>query len=627
LRWQFGPFECTDSGELSRGGRPVKLQEKPRMVLLALLEEPGALVSRDVLRRRLWHDHTFVDFDNGMNVCIRKLRDALGDDAPPPRYVETVRGQGYRFVAPVQRLAPPPVRAQFETPPAIHAPVPIGASTRRWWPLAVAASIVLSAVVLMAFRARGTESTLSTLAVLPLANQMSDERAALQVDGLTEAVTAELASRVDASVIASQSTFSLRGEIDNLGAVAQRLRADALLVGQVMATPAGVAITVRLIDAHDESVRWSGRFERGSLADQALAGDIVTEILANTRGVSSKASPATSRTRDIRPDAHAAFLRGRFYWAKRGQANAVIATEYLSTAIRLQPDYAEAWAGLADVYAVNSGAPSPAIVPWPGDSTAAGIIAAREALRLSPLLGEAHAALGKLLMGQLRFAEAEIELREAVRLSPNYSTARQWLGTMYSRLRRCDEARTHVEIGARLDPLTALVNEAVGSVYIQCGDPERAVQVLENVLRMHPTAITSRTMLGRALTAAGRAKDGVAILEPIITPDAQSFGTAALMNAYFGAGETAKFRELSRWVTAPYLKAVSAALDGDRERMYAELRRSLAENERSWLTNLAVEPAFAPYSADRDLEAIAGAAGFPIPLRPPPFAKALPATH
>ena len=99
-RWQFGPFECRVDGELTRGGRAVKLQDKPRMVLVALLEHPGELVTRDALRRRLWHDHTFVDFDNGVNVCIRKLRDALGDDAPTARYIETVRGQGYRFIAP-----------------------------------------------------------------------------------------------------------------------------------------------------------------------------------------------------------------------------------------------------------------------------------------------------------------------------------------------------------------------------------------------------------------------------------------------------------------------------------------------------------------------------------------------
>jgi len=148
----------------------------------------------------------------------------------------------------------------------------------------------------------------------------------------------------------------------------------------------------------------------------------------------------------------------------------------------------------------------------------------------------AGAALGKLFIGQLRFAEAETELREAVKLNPNYSTARQWLGTLYSRLRRCEEARTHVEIGARLDPLTALVNEAVGSVYLMCGEPERAISILENVLHMHPTAVTTRTMLGRALTGAGRPAEAVKMLEPIITPDGESFGPAALMNAYFHAG-------------------------------------------------------------------------------------------
>jgi len=243
-------------------------------------------------------------------------------------------------------------------------------------------------------------------------------------------------------------------------------------------------------------------------------------------------------------------------------------------------------------------------------------MAAREALRLSPMLSEARAAIGKLFVSQLRFGDAEAELREAVRLNPNYSTARQWLGTLYMRLRRCDEARTHVEIGARLDPLTPLVNEAVGSVYGHCGEPERAIEVLENVLHMHPTASTSRIMLGRALTAAGRPAEAVEMMEPIVPPDSQSHSTAALMRAYHDAGQTEKFRKLSEWVTAPYLRAVGAALVNDRLRMYVELRRVFAKEQRSWLSNLLIEPAFFPFSDEPEFAQIANAAGFSLPIRP-----------
>jgi len=596
----------------------VKLQEKPTQVLLALLEHHGQLVSRDALRRRLWHDHTFVDFDNGLNVCIRKLRDALGDDAPTARFVETIRGHGYRFIAPIQGVptvvptVTPPVAA---TVTAAESPSPL-----RWWPMAATALITVCALALLALRTAGADPSIQTLAVLPLSNHTGDQQLDLQVDGLTEAVTAALASRVQASVIASQSSFSLRNESDNLTLVAERLHAEALIVGQVTQTPSGVAIGVRLIETGGGRLRWSGRFERSSLENLAVADDIVTEILANVTGVAPSPVESAARTLNIRPDARAAFLRGRFFWAKRGQDNAVIATKYLSSAIELQPDYAEAWAGLADVYAINTGAPSPVIVPWPGSSSEAGIIAAREALRLSPNLGEAHAALGKLFIGQLRFAEAEVELRDAVRLSPNYSTGRQWLGTLYARLRRCDEARTHVEIGARLDPLTALVNEAVGSVYIHCGDPRRAVEVLEGVLRMHPASATTRGQLGRALTAAGRATEAVVLLEPLQAerPGSESFTTAALLKSYGDAGQTEKLHALAARVKAPYLKAVAAATMSDRATMYAELKRAVVDKDRSWLTSLLGELAFSPYIFEPEFAEIARAAGFPLPIRPIP---------
>jgi len=604
---------------LWRGRRLVKLQDNPRQVLLALLERPGELVHRDALRRRLWHDHTFVDFDNGLNVCIRKLREALGDDAPTPRFVETVRGQGYRFVAPVRMLhanGHPLPAARLTAAPLPVAEVASPPQFRRWQRVVATVAIAAAAGGLVSFIGASADSALNTLAVLPLSNQTGDVQADLSIDGLSEALTTELASRVHASVIASPSTFSLRGDIGQLSTVADRLRADGVIVGSVSQTASGLAIAIRLVEADGNRVRWSGRFERASLADGTLAGDIVSEILANVGGVAAKPSPQTARTRDIRPAAHTAFLRGRFFWAKRGQANAIVATQYLSTAIELQPDYAEAWAGLADVYAVHTGAPSPVIVPWPGNAIDAGIIAARQALRLSPSLAEAHAALGKLFISQLRMREAEAELREAVRLNPNYSTARQWLGTLYMRLRRCDEARAQVEIGARLDPLSALVNEAVGSVYLHCGDPQRATEIVRHVLQLHPAAASSHIVLGRALTAAGRPAEAVTVMEPFVARGDQTFGTAALLKAYFDAGRMAQFQALAASATAPYLKAVIAALENDRSRMYAQLRNVVAGKDGSWLSSLLIEPAFAAVSTEPEFAEIAAAAGFPTPIRP-----------
>ncbi len=614
-RWRFGPFECeAATGLLWKSGRPVKLQEQPRHVLVALLERPGELVSRESLRHRLWTDDTFVDFDNGMNVCIRKLRDALGDTAPKAKYIETVRGHGYRFIAHLDALPKP-------TPPA-DVTAAVSRWTVGWWPVAATLLILLGAAGFSAFRSARADSAIQTLAVLPLANLIGDEQLDLQVDGITEAVTAALATRVRAGVIASRSTFSLRNHSADPAAIARRLGADAVVVGNVARGGSGFAVGVRLIEADGARVRWSGRFERASLDDLGVADEIVAEIVANVTSVTPNATYAGARIQEVRADAHAAFLKGRFFWAKRGQANAVIASQYLSTAIQLQPDYAEAWAGLADVYAIDRGAPSPVIVPWPGDPLEAGILAAREALRLAPRLGQAHAALGKLYLGQLRFLDAEAELKEAVRLNPNYSTARQWLGTLYGRLRRCDEARTHVEIGARLDPLTALVNEAVGSVHTLCGEPERAIQILENVLRMHPGSDTTKFQLGRALMAAGRPKEAVAVLRPLQQTGGEGSATSAYIKALADAGELDELASIEAALTSPYLRAAAAAARGDRARMYDALDRAIHDANRSWLAGLLVDAAFQPYVYEDRFAAMAAEAGFPTPIRPARFSTA-----
>ena len=296
----------------------------------------------------------------------------------------------------------------------------------------------------------------------------------------------------------------------------------------------------------------------------------------------------------------------------------VTAVGNLSTAVQLQRDYAEAWSALADVYAIYEGAPSPVIVPWPGNRTEAGLMAAREALRLSPNLGEAHAALGKLYTIDRRWTEAEASLRRAVELSPQYSTARQWLGTMYMRLRRCDEARTQVEIGARLDPLNNLVNQAVGGVYENCGAPERAVELLEAVLKLHPAANTTHYVLGRALVRVGRIDDGIQQIEMAHHPGDETYATTALMDAYVKAGRRDDAQRILASLKGNYVRAAGAASLGDAEQMYKQLGIAVAKNATA-LPNLLIEPAFEPYFNDPRFVDLAQRAGFPIPILPGRF--------
>jgi TolB-like protein/DNA-binding winged helix-turn-helix (wHTH) protein/Flp pilus assembly protein TadD len=636
-RVRFGRFECDPAtGDLWREGRLVKLQGQPRQILVALLQRPGAVVSREELRDVLWQGGTFVDFDNSLNVGIRKIREALGDDAPTARYLETVRGQGYRFIAPVSPVTPRagPPSPVVPLPPESAAPpksaTPAAAVTAPAWRSALRPALVtvagaFAAAVFVAFAVRSApgESKIGSIAVLPFANLLDSEGQQYLVDGLTQGITSELAARTTLRVISSQSAFALESSGVARSEIASRLDVDALLVGTVARAGAGFVINVHVVGARDDRERWAGRFER-SVNELSVPDDIVVAIMNGIGGLASPASHSRN-ARVVLPEARDAFLRGRFFWAKRGEANAVTAIQYLSTAIQLQPDYAEAWAGLADVYAIDEGAPSPVIVPWPGSAIRAGEMAAQEALRLSPTLGEAHAALGKLYVSQRRWTEAERSLRRAVELAPQYSTARQWYGTMFLRLHRCDEALEQVLIGARLDPLTALINEAVGSTFLLCGEPERAIDVFRSVLRMHPDAHTTRQFLGRALTRAGRHDEAIEVLEDLHAQHPGQSVATTLAVAYVNAGRVDDAQRLIPTILTPFFRATVFAALHEPTRMWEALELALGTNGGA-LQNLLSESVFAAYYGDPRFLDFASRAGFPVPPTVPArFSRPLPA--
>ena len=609
------------TGELWKAGRPIRLQEQPRHMLQALLRQPGTVLTRDQLRQELWPDGTFVDFDNALNVGIRRMREALGDTAPTALYVETLRGQGYRFVAPVIADREP----QAESAPAAPLTPPLAAWMRAGRVRLAIVVVAMVAAVAAAFTFAALQSELppiESVAVLPFDNLLGDEDRQYLVDALSVAVTNRLAARRDVRVIASGSAFEASDRNATWPALARRLGADALVLGSVARTGAGAVINVQLVAGASDRILWTGRFERA--IDEILLADEIVQAVAG--GIGRLAPPSAAHaTRAVAPEARHAYLRGRFFWAKRGQPNAVIAVRYLSAAIELQRDYAEAWAGLADVYAVEEGAPSPAIVPWPGNSVDGGLRAAEEALRLDPNLGEAHAALGKVYVAQRRWGAAERSLARAVELSPQYSTARQWYGTMFGRLRRCDEALEQVTQGARLDPLTPLVNEAVGSVYLSCGEPARAVEVFDSVLVMHPTADTTRYQRARALDLLRRHREAIGELEMLDeAAPSDAFG-AALAVSYANAGRVAQARARLARIEAPFARAQVFAVLGETEQMFEMLERALATSG-SGLQNLISGPWFERYFQDDRFLDFAMRAGFPLPIREARLSTRAPST-
>src|SRR5450432_684471 len=255
---QFGNFEADlRAGELRRDGSRIKLQEQPFRVLTLLLEHPGEVVSREELRNRLWPADTFVDFDHSLNAAIRRLRDALGDSAEDPKFVETVARRGYRFLAPVNgaqtviAVAPPPSTSQH----------------RR---MMVAAGVVLllgiGALALMLIRngsgKSSQESPIKSIAVLPLGNLSGDPAQEYLADGITEALIGRLAGIHDLRVISRTSVMRFKETRLSVPEIAKTLGVDAIVEGSVIREGSRIRVTAQLIRGATDGHVWSEIYDR-----------------------------------------------------------------------------------------------------------------------------------------------------------------------------------------------------------------------------------------------------------------------------------------------------------------------------------------------------------------------------
>src|ERR1700730_10506662 len=248
--FQFGAFQLTlTAGELHKAGVKVKLQDQPFRVLAVLVEHAGRVVTRDELRQKVWPSNVYVDFDQGLNNAIKKVRAALGDSADSPRFIETVARHGYRFVAPVGAAPALPAepRSQF------------GLRTLRNGILISSSAALLAAVGYWAWHGlamrAGPSSEKVILAVLPFDNLSGDPDQEFFSDGLTEEMIAQLGklNPERLTVIARGSVAMYKHTSLAVNEIGRELHADYLVQGSVRRAPDRVRITVHLIQVQDQT--------------------------------------------------------------------------------------------------------------------------------------------------------------------------------------------------------------------------------------------------------------------------------------------------------------------------------------------------------------------------------------
>ena len=503
---QFGPFTVDlRTGELLKYGTRIKLQARPFCMLAMLLEHPGEVVTRDEMRARLWPDGTFVDFDNNISSAIGKLRAALGDSAAAPRYIETA-GRGYRLAVIVRPVEPENLAIETAKPSVEYE----GAGTIRFpeslrgiWILVTAIVCLVSGAVFTysSHRSRPQHSSQSAparmmLAVLPFQNLTGDAGQEYFSDGFTEEVITQL-GRVDPQhlgVIARTSILGYRPKDASVAQIARELGVQYLLEGSVRRNSETVRITAQLIRTSDSTHLMAKEYDREVKDLLQVQAEIAQEISDEIQ-IAIGSHPGHNATPVVPIASYQSYdlyLRGRYYWNKRTPAGFHEAIRLFEQAVGKDPEYARAYAGLADSYAMLS--------IYGFDPTNKYLAKARSAaltaLQLDDSLAEAHTSLAMVAQSSdYDWQTAEKEFRCAIDLDPNYATAHQWYAESLAFQGRFEEALAESERARQLDPLSLVVAADNGAILYFSRQYDRAIERFRSVLAMDPSVARAHLVI------------------------------------------------------------------------------------------------------------------------------------
>ncbi len=606
--WRFGPFEFDErTGELRRGGLRIKLQEQPARVLALLLLNKDDLVTREQLRGHLWPHDTFVDFEHSLNTAIKKLREALEDSAERPNYIETLPRKGYRFIGavsfgPASGQAQPAARAgatAAESRPSNSA-TPVQERPHRYRSLGVVAVLLILALSGLGVWKVGSlggskRGEIHSIAVLPLENLSGDPSQEYFADGMTDELITDMAQVSSLRVISRTTALQYKGTHKTLPQIAHELNVDGIVEGSVVVRGDRVRITAQLIYAASDRHLWAQHYE-DELGDVLLlqnrvAGDI-------TRAVNARLTlpqPGTiSKARAVQPAAYDAYLRGRYFFDKRKSEALKKSVEYFRQAIAADPEFAPAYAGLAEsLPALNWFTGKP-----PVDAMPEAMAAARRALELDETLGEAHTALGDLLcLYDWNWSEAEKELKRGLELSPSNSLAHERYALYLQATGRLSEALLEAQRAQELDPLSFFMNREVGRSLYLARRYDDAIRHLKKSEELEPNSGVVWNWISMCYEAQGKQKETIEYLElQGMAEGASPQEINSIRQAYLTGGWT---RYWTIWLqhrlagkhanVEPYFTAVAEARLGHMDKAWEWMKKS-ADQREVWVIWIKVDP-------------------------------------
>jgi TolB-like protein/DNA-binding winged helix-turn-helix (wHTH) protein/Tfp pilus assembly protein PilF len=516
------------TSELWKQGRKVKLQEQPCRILAILLEQRGQVVTREELRKRLWSDDTFVDFDHSLNTAIMRLREALNDSSDNPRFIETLPRHGYRFIAPLEEITASEHEKKEDagsgSTPELSVAVPQSGPTNIFLAgnlesesksrrirsrraivlgsLFGILAIVILGIWLRFFRTASevnlSRNQIKSMVVLPFENLSGDKDQQYFTDGMTDELIAHLAKIRSLRVISRTSSMEYKGTHKTLSEIARDLNVDAVVEGTILRSGDRVRITAELVQVATDRQLWAETYE-SQLGDvlalqSQVASAIVNEIRIN---LTPEEQQRLASTRSVSAESYEAYLKGRYYWNKRSQEGLTKAIEYFQLATEKDPHYALAFAGLADCYSIIGSAivgtvPSQDVAPKAK-------AAALKALELDDTLAEAQTSLATVRFNyDWDWLGASQGFQRSIELNPSYATAYQRYSLYLMAMGRTKESLAQMTRARELDPLSISMNFSLGWRLYMARKYDQAIEQLQNTLEMDPNFALPRMVLGQA---------------------------------------------------------------------------------------------------------------------------------
>jgi TolB-like protein/DNA-binding winged helix-turn-helix (wHTH) protein/Flp pilus assembly protein TadD len=607
---------------LRRGSHVLKLERIPLEILVLLVEHKDEIVARDEIVSRVWGQGVFLDTDNSIRGAIRKLRQALKDDAECPRFIQTVTGQGYRFIAPAAPVEEenraetpsPGLRSLGEQQDRTAAKLPAtetGQGQRNWlahrWRLfgAVSLLVLVAAAAYTLARSNSAHAKapkITSLAVLPLKNLSGDPAQEYFADGMTEEVIGRLSMIRGLRVISRTSAMQFKDTRLSTPEIARKLGVDALVEGSVMREGNRIRVHAQLIRASTDEHFWSESYDRELGDALTLESEVAQSIAQSVKvTVSGEERARLVAARPVLPEAYESYLQGMFAKGNsRAEAEKRIA--WFDEAIRKDPAFAQAYVGLASAYAalgtVFVGAP-------PNETRPKVINAARKALELDPDLADAHVLLADMYMRQWKWAEAEAEYRRALDLNPNDAAAHDRFSDWLLCHGRVDEALAWARRARDLDPL-GTSGHTIAWTLFNAHRYDEAIREFRDVLAVRPDDRFPLWPLGWALICNHQAEEAIPELEKAVSVTDSSPGViSALIWAYAHAGRRPDalrlLGELKKRQQTGYVPAgafVNAYLGlGDKDEAFVWFERAY-EEQSNILIYIKVFPLFDPLRGD-----------------------------